>query len=256
MSNLIDDLSGKTILVAGASSGIGEACARYLAQNGARTVLVARRMEKLDEVRRSLDGSGHSVYAYDFSDLQGIEMLVRQVASEQGLLDGLVFSVGQSSSRPLKMIKPDYMIDLMRVNFLSFLELFRAITGKKAYSPDGFSVVAVSSVAALLGNQSKTAYAATKGALDASVRCLAKEFHGRKIRVNTVNPAWVDTSILQTHRDNARDSEDFADILKRQYLGIIEPEYIAKTVAFLLSSASRFMTGLSVPVDGGRTSSS
>ena len=255
MSNLIDDLNGKRILVAGASSGIGEACAKYLSENGAKTILVARRLEKLNELKSSLSGDGHSVYQYDFSDLDGIEAFVKQIVAEHGVLDGLVFSAGQSSERPLKMIKPEYMMNLMKVNFLSFLELFRVITSKKAYNPDYFSVVAISSVSALMGNQAKTAYSATKGALDASVRCLAKEFHSKNIRVNTINPAWVKTILFDNHQDSVGDSADAADILKRQYLGLIEPEDIAKTAAFLLSKASRFMTGLSVPVDGGRTTS-
>ena len=255
MSNLIDDLNGKHILIAGASSGIGEACAKYLADNGAKTILVARRIEKLNEVKSSLSGDGHSVYQYDFSDLDEIEGLVKKIVAEQGVLDGLVFSVGQSSERPLKMIKPEYMMNLMKVNFLSFLELFRVITSKKAFNTDGFSTVAISSLSALMGNQAKTAYAATKGALDASIRCLAKEFHKKNIRVNAINPAWVKTAILETHNENVGDSDDAADILKRQYLGLIDPEDIAKTTAFLLSNASRFMTGLSVPVDGGRTTS-
>ncbi len=255
MSNLIDDLNGKRILVAGASSGIGEACAKYLSENGAKTILLARRLEKLNEVKDSLSSEGHSVYQYDFSDLDGIESLVKQIVNEQGLLDGLVFSVGQSSERPLKMIKPEYMQNLMKVNFFSFLELFRIITSKKAYNPEHFSVVAVSSVSALLGNQTKTAYAATKGALDASIRCLAKEFHTKNIRINAINPAFVKTQIFERHNESVGESADATDILRRQYLGLIEPIDIAKTAAFLLSKASRFMTGLSVPVDAGRTSS-
>ncbi len=255
MSNLIDDLNGKHILVAGASSGIGEACAQFLSENGVKTILVARRLEKLNEVKASLSGDGHSVYQYDFSDLNGIEALIKQIVVEQGVLDGLVFSVGQSSSRPLKMIKPEYMLDLMKVNTLSFIELIRCCTGRKMYNPEGFSVVAISSVSALLGNQSKTAYAATKGAIDAAIRCMAKEFHEKNIRLNSINPGFVKTAIYDQFKDYSGDSADAADILKRQYLGLIEPEDIAKTSAFLLSNASRFMTGLSVPVDGGRTSS-
>ena len=255
MSNLIDDLKGKHILVAGASSGIGEACAKYLAENGAMLTLVARRLEKLNEVKNSLAGDGHSVYSYDFSELAGIEGLIKQITTEKGVLDGFIFSIGQNSERPLKMIKPDYMMNLMKVNFLSFLELFRIITSKKAYNLEYFSVVAISSISALLGNQAKTAYAATKGALDASIRCLAKEFHSKNIRVNAINPSYVKTQIFEKHSDSVADSADAQDILNRQYLGLINPEDIAKTAAFLLSRASRFMTGLSVPVDAGRITS-
>ena len=143
----------------------------------------------------------------------------------------------------------------MKVNALSFIELVRCCTSRARYNPEGFTIVAISSVSALLGNQSKTAYAATKGAIDAAIRCMAKEFHEKHIRINAINPGFVKTAIFDQFKDYSGDSADAADILKRQYLGLIEAEDVAKTAAFLLSDASRFMTGLSVPVDGGRTTS-
>ena len=118
-----------------------------------------------------------------------------------------------------------------------------------------FSVVAVSSLSSMQGNQAKTAYSATKGALDASIRCLAKEFAGRNMRFNTVNPDWVKTDIYDNHIANAGESEDFKEILNRQYMGMIEPLDIAKTIAFLLSNSSHYITGQNIPVDGGRLSS-
>lgn len=255
MNNMLSDLNGKTILVAGASSGIGAATAEYLADCGCKLILVARRLDKLNEVKEKLSGEGHSLYSYDFSDLTGIESLIKQIVEENGPLDGFVFSVGQPVTRPLKVLKPDFMIEAMKINFLSFIEIVRNCTGKKNANPDSFSVVAVSSLSSMQGNQAKTAYSATKGALDAAVRCLAKEFSTRNMRFNTVNPAWVKTDIYKNHIANAGESEDFKEILNRQYMGLIEPLDIAKTIAFLLSNSSHYITGQNIPVDGGRLSS-
>lgn len=255
MNNILSDLNGKTILVAGASSGIGAATTEYLATCGCKLVLVARRLEKLNEVKEKLSGVEHSVYSFDFSDLDSIEFLVNQIVNDNGQLDGMVFSVGQPVTRPLKVLKPDFMLNAMKINFLSFIELTRCCTNKKNANPDSFSVVAVSSLSSMQGNQAKTAYSATKGALDASIRCLAKEFAARNMRFNTVNPAWVKTDIFENHIANVGESEDFKEVLNRQYLGMIEPLDIAKTIAFLLSNSSHYITGQNIPVDGGRLSS-
>lgn len=255
MSDLIDDLKGKKILIAGASSGIGEACAKYLASCGAVVYISARREDELKRVLLELDGENHKYFVFDYSDTNKIEGFVKGIVAENGVLDGMVFSVGVASSRPLKTIKPEYMQQIMNVNFFSFLELARCFTMRNIYNPEKSSIVAISSISALFGNQSKTAYSASKAAIDASVRCIAKEFHSKNIRANVVNPGWVKTEIYANQIANVGDSADFQDILKRQYLGLIEPIDIAKAVAFLLSDASHFMTGLSVPIDGGRVSS-
>ncbi|MDE6244662.1 MAG: SDR family oxidoreductase [Treponemataceae bacterium] len=256
MSDLIDDLKGKKILIAGASSGIGEACAKYLAECGSKIILSARREKELNRVKDELAGNGHKVYPFDFSNTNDIEKFVKGIVAENGVLDGMVFSVGVASSRPLKTIRPDYIKDVMNINFFSFLELARCFTMRNIYNPEKSSIVAISSISALFGNQSKTAYSASKAAIDASVRCIAKEFHSKNIRANVVNPGWVKTEIYENQIANVGDSADFLDILKRQYQGLIEPIDVAKSVAFLLSDASHFMTGLSVPIDGGRVSSS
>ena len=256
MSDLINDLKGKKILIAGASSGIGEACAKYLASCGAIVYISARREDELKRVLSDMEGENHKYYVFDYAQTDKIEGFVKNIVAENGVLDGMVFSVGVTSTRPLKMIKPEYMQQIMNVNFFSFLELTRVCTLRNVFNTEKFSIVAVSSISALFGNQSKTAYAASKGAIDASVRRIAKEFHSKNIRINAVNPGLVRTAIYDTFVDNSGDSKDAEDILKRQYMGLIEPMDVAKTVAFLLSDSSKFMTGLSVTLDGGRVSSS
>lgn len=248
------DLTGKQILITGASSGMGAETARLCAKLGAKVVLVARNEEKLGTVLHELEGEGHRYYSFDLSNVEGIENFIKTMNAETGPLDGFVHSAGVTSTRPLKTLKPSALLAVMNINYFSFVEIIRCITKRNCFCK-GLSIIGLSSISAKVGNQSKTAYAGSKGALDASVRCLAKELAGKGIRVNTVNPALIKTDIYQQFLDNSGDSEDARDILRRQYLGLGEPIDVANMIAYLLSDAARFITGSSIDIDGGRLSS-
>ena len=248
------NLTDKRILVTGASSGIGRETSILLSKLGAHVIMIARRLPQLEETFTNLEGTDHKYYSYDLSDTNGIDEYIQKVISENGKLDGFVHSAGVGSSRPLKMLKPDYVDEVMRINFYSFIEIVRCIT-KKGNFNEGMSIVGVSSVASLQGNQSKTVYCASKAAMDAAVRCMAKELSSKKIRVNTVMPSLIKTPIFDTFLDQGLDSEDAKNVMARQYLGVGETIDVANTIAFLLSNASKFVTGTSIAVDGGRLSS-
>jgi NAD(P)-dependent dehydrogenase (short-subunit alcohol dehydrogenase family) len=115
--------------------------------------------------------------------------------------------------------------------------------------------VGISSAASMQGNKSEVAYCASKGALDAAVRAMAKELAPKKIRVNTINPAYIKTELVDGIISMVGNNSSFESRLERQYLGVIEPENVANLVAFILSQASAFITGSSVAIDGGRLSS-
>ena len=248
------NLTDKRILVTGASSGIGRETSILLSKLGAHVIMIARRLPQLEETFTNLEGTDHKYYSYDLSDTNGIDEYIQKVISENGKLDGFVHSAGVDSSRPLKMLKPDYVDEVMRINFYSFIEIVRCIT-KKGNFNEGMSIVGVSSIASLQGNQSKTVYCASKAAMDAAVRCMAKELSSKKIRVNTVMPSLIKTPIFDTFLDQGLGSEDSKNVMARQYLGVGETIDVANTIAFLLSNASKFVTGTSIAVDGGRLSS-
>lgn len=246
------DFTGKRILVTGASSGIGAAVSKVLCSAGAEVILVARNAEKLASAAESLNGSPY--YSMDLADVPGIADQIDAIVKERGPLDGFVHSAGIGTVRPIKMCTYDYMKQMMDVNFFSFVEIVRTITKKKNFR-EGMSIVGISSVASLEGNQSKTGYCASKAAMDGAIRCLAKELAPKKIRVNSVMPGITRTAIFDQIMDNGGDSEDLKGILQRQYLGVCEPENVAATVAFLLSEEANFITGSSIAVDSGRLSS-
>lgn len=253
MYNLVD-LKGKQVLVTGASSGIGKEIAVLLDRLEAKTILVARRDENLQQIVAELQNTESCYYAADLSELDTIEGLIKQIVAEHGPLDGFVHSAGISSSRPLKMIKPAVLDQVMKINFYSFVELCRCITVRKRFSETGCNIVGISSTASILGNSSKTAYCASKAAMDAAVRCMAKELANKHIRVNTVAPAFIETDIYSSFLEKGEGSEDVEITMARQYLGLGQPLDVANTVAFLLSEASRFITGATIGVDGGKLS--
>lgn len=253
MVNLID-LLDKRILVTGASSGIGKETALLISRFGAKVIMVARREEKLEQNLSKLDGEGHSYYSYDLKDIDSIEALIKEIISENGKIDGFVHSAGIGSTRPLKMLKPRFIREVMEINFYSFVEIVRCISKKSNYNK-GMSIIGISSVASLQGNQSKTAYCASKAAMDAAVRCMAKELAPKGIRVNTVMPALINTDIYKNFLEKGAEAEDARNVIARQYLGIGDPVDVANTVIFLLDKSSKFITGTSIAIDGGRLTS-
>lgn len=246
----IIDLSGKKILVTGASSGIGRATAILLSQIGAQVILVARSEERLQEtISQMAEGARHAYYSIDLTDLEGIEALVRDGVKMDGKkFDGLVHCAGVSSAVPLKLLDYGKQDQEMRVNYYAFIELVRQIT-KKKYCEAPFSIVGISSVASHRGGRCQTVYSATKAAMDAAVITLSKEVADRGIRINSIRPGMIRTEMVQGGADQkGLDVDELEDL---QVLGLGKPEDIANMAAFLLSSASRFITGQSISVDGG-----
>lgn len=253
MINFID-LSNKTIVVTGASSGIGKETAILLSKLGARLILVARRGELLEETIKNMDGSGHTFYAFDLSQTDEIGNLAKRIINENGAIDGLAYVAGTGKSVPISLFSPEKIEAVFRLNYFGFIELVRQLTKKGRFNP-GMRIVGVSSIASVCGDPAHTAYSGSKAALDGSVRCLAKELAGKSIAINTVAPAMTETAMFAGFSKNyGEGSESQKYLLQRQYLGIAKPVDIANAIAFLISPAARFITGTTLFVDGGYTS--
>ena len=237
MQNLTD-FTGKKFIIVGASSGIGRQTAITLASLGAQLILIARREEQLRDTVAVLEGSGHGFFAADISKLDEIE-------------DGLVYCAGTNTTLPLLQLKPEKMKATFDVNFFAFVETVRQVTRRGRFN-EGMRIVAVSSNAAIRGDKAHTAYSASKAAMNAAIRCLAKELADKGICINAVSPAVVNTEIYKQYTENSGGiSESEKTLLERQYLGLIEPGDVANTIAFLLSPGARIITGITMPVDGG-----
>lgn len=254
MDNFLQ-LAGKRIIVAGASSGIGLNTAFLLNKYGAKVILVARSIDKLKEAVENMQGDSNAYYAADLSNISNIEYLVKKIIQEQGKIDGLVYAAGISMSIPLQLFKPEKLHELFRINYYGFVECVRQVCKNGRYN-GGMRIVGVSSIASIKGDSAHLGYSASKAAMDASVRCIAKEVASKGICINTVAPAMTATNLYYKFLEKyGEESNSNKAILERQYLGIAEPIDIANAIVFLISPASRFITGITLPVDGGLTTS-
>ena len=240
------DLIGKRILVTGASSGIGRACAVCAAELGASVVMTGRRADALRETLSMCAGSRHQIVAGDISSPD----FVRGMAESAGKIDGLVHAAGIAPMCPVGMLGKDAVNLVMGVNYYSFLELMTYYS-KKKYRGERLSIVAVSSVSYAAGWAGGAAYCGSKGALSASIRALAMELAPKGIRVNAVCPSNIKTPLYDAGASDMNDEGALKELLKKQPLGLGEPEQVAWPVCFLLSDAASFITGVNLPVDGG-----
>ncbi len=245
------NLNGKTILITGASDGIGKATALLASQLGAKVVMIARSEDKLRTVMNMLEGEDHTWYSYDLKKIDGIEPLIKKLVNENGAFDGFVHSAGISSMRPLKMTNYEFLHDMMLINFYSFIEITRCISKKGNYKKN-MSIVAMSSSASVKGDKSKTAYCASKSAIDGAIRAMAKELGDKKIRINSIVAGFIKTYMFERFKEKTGKDEN--DVQFDKYcLGIGEPFDVANAIAFLLSDSSRIITGTGLVVDSGAT---
>lgn len=244
------DLTGKKILISGATGGIGKATASRISQLGGQVVIMDVFRDRMKEVLLNLEGDGHTGYYVNLLDTDSIEGVIQQIYEENGTLDGFVHCAGIAPMRPFKMTKYEDILPTMQINFFSFVEIVRCVMQKKRFS-DGGSIVAMSSIGSIHGKPTKTAYSASKAAIDAAIRCMVCDLKMRKIRINSVMPSWVNTEMYQSFLRDYPDSRDIREIEERQYMGVSEPEEVANTIAFLLSDATKTITGTSIVMDGG-----
>lgn len=245
------DLTGRKILLTGASSGIGRVTATLLSQLGARLVLAGRNQARLQETEALLEGEGHRSVVFDLNATDEIPRWLKQVTSESGPLNGLVHCAGVLTIRPLRFTSTEVMEEMMRVNYGAAYGLSKGFMQRGCHVRGG-SIVLLSSVAAHLARPAMTAYSASKGAITALTRALAVEVARDGIRVNCVAPGAVMAGMMdEVH--SALLPEQMAALADRHPLGLGQPLDVAHAIAFLLADTGRWITGATLMVDGGYT---
>jgi|GEM_PF-56107 NAD(P)-dependent dehydrogenase (short-subunit alcohol dehydrogenase family) len=246
------NLSGKLVLVTGASSGIGREVAIVLSRMGARLILSGRRFTALEETRAATENSeSHLSSPFDLTDLDGIPHWVEEsVGKANCFLDGAVHCAGIGGHVPLRAVSRRNIESVMATNVHASIMLLRGVTAKSVARTPGMSVVLISSAAALVASPSLSSYTASKAALHALARSASKELAGKKVRINCIAPSYVRTPMF----DKASETiEDFKSIEEQQFLGIIDPEEVGVMAGYLLSNAARSITGSQFVIDGGFT---
>ena len=244
-------LSGKKIIVTGASSGIGRQCAIDFSRMGATVILLARNEERLKETFSYLYGSDHQIIVADLTVFDAIPSVVEGIVGKIGKIDGLVNCAGISITLPLKLMTTTKLDDFFRTNVYSAVELSKEVSKKKNMN-EGGSIVFLSSVMGVVGESGKSLYSMTKGALLSAARSLACEFAKRRIRFNCVSPGAILTPINE-HLPHMTDPEKRQLLEEKHLLGLGSPEDVAYACVYLLSDASKWVTGQNLIVDGGYT---
>jgi len=240
-------LKGKTILVTGASSGIGRETAIQCSRMGARVIITARNEDRLGETLSQLEGEGHGKVIAELTRQEELEKLVDTIDT----INGVVLCAGKGMTSPFPFSTRDKYDSVFDVNFFAPVELLRLLVKKKKLEKES-SVVFVSSIGGIksfqLGNG---VYGASKAALNSTMKFCAKELAVKKIRVNAVNPGMVNTQLIQ---GGAISEEQLKVDMERYPLKRYgEPQDIAYGIIYLLSDASSGVTGHSLVIDGGVT---
>lgn len=237
-------LEGKTVLITGASSGIGRITAIECSKFGAKVVITGRNTERLQETFDLLEGNGHMQITADLTDSESLGLLV----AEMPQLDGLVNNAGVAQTKLISFLKRTDLESIFEVNTYSPALLTKLLIKNKKINKSG-SIVFTSSVAAMSSDIGNAVYGMSKSAIQAFSRYCALEFAAKQIRVNSVHPGAVETNMI---RDGVLSEEDRQKDVLRYPLGRYgKPEDIAWAIIYLLSDASSWVTGTQLVIDGG-----
>lgn len=238
-------LEGKTILVTGASSGIGRAIAVECSKMGAKVIATARSEARLQETLSLMDGEGHLAVCADLSSEESIMSLVEQIPQ----LNGIVHNAGMAHRSPCKMVKKEQLEQVMQTNFEGPVLLQKYLMKKKKVEKEA-SIVFIASRAPFAPASGNAIYAASKGAMLGYAKCLGLEVAPQKIRVNSICPAMIWTDLVA--KDAEQTGEDYQTVQERYPLKRFgKPEDVAYLAVYLLSDASQWMTGSQLDITGG-----
>ena len=240
-------LKGKTVLITGASSGIGRATAITCSKMGAKVIITGRNQERLEETKALIKGEDVQLISCDLSFTEELNELIEFIPK----LDGIVLAAGIVEMYPIQFVTQKRLQKIFQTNFFSPIELLRLVVKRKKYIK-GLSVVIIDSIAGnediVVGN---SIYGSSKAALKSFMKFFSLEMIGKGIRMNSISPGLILTP-MQTHGVVTEQDLDKA-IEKVPMKRWGTPEDISPAIVFLLSDASSYMTASDIKIDGGYT---
>jgi NAD(P)-dependent dehydrogenase (short-subunit alcohol dehydrogenase family) len=238
-------LEGKTILITGASSGIGKQTAIQCSEMGANVIITGRNIDRLNQTYTELHGNANKLVVADLTeDYSKIVDILQN-------LDGIVHAAGIVNTLPFQFITSDVLNSIFQTNFFAPVMLTQQIVKRKLLNKNS-SIVFVSSLAGIIASKGNGAYSASKSALNGMAKVMALELATKNIRVNTILPGMVKTEMMNTFLKTIT-TEQLAEDQKKYPLGYGSPEDVANAAIYLLSAASKWITGTSIILDGGFT---
>lgn len=238
-------LVGKTILVTGASSGIGQTTAVECSKMGANCIITARNEERCRETLSQMKGEKHLIILADLTDAEQLATLVDSCPE----LDGVVCNAGVMKLTLTQFITEEELTRIQKINLNAPILLIRSLLKKKKIKKGGSIVFTASAAGVYRVSPGNGIYATTKCGIDAFMRTVAIEFGSKGIRCNSVNPGLVETALIGSFTEEQKEKERMNYPLRR----FAQPEDIAYGIAYLLSDASSFVTGTALKIDGGMT---
>jgi NAD(P)-dependent dehydrogenase (short-subunit alcohol dehydrogenase family) len=247
----MNDFNQQAVLLTGASSGIGEACAIRLARSGAKLILTGRCVDSLEQTASKIGDAVVEIAPCDLQNVNGIDSWFKSLRERVGYIDHFVHCAGVQVSKPIKSFSLQHFDQIMHTNLASAMAISKGLRFKRDKSKQG-AIVFVSSIAGFIGQPANVAYGASKAGLMSLTRGLAVEFLRDNIRVNCVAPALVDTPMTRKTQQEMT-SEQYQKLIDRHPMGVGKPSDVASAVSFLLSEESRWINGVTLPVDGGHS---
>ncbi len=240
-------LEGKKILITGASNGIGKATAELASSLGAQLVLTGRNETRLNQVLNNIKANEHIAIKADLTDNKELENLVNSI----DFLDGIVHSAGIVKPLPIQFLKREKIEEVAGINFYVPVELNRILFKQKKINKAA-SLVFISSISSHHPFKGGAVYTSFKAALETYSKSVAIEMAHKGIRSNCIKAGLVETNIMEVTANAA--SRESLEAHRKQYpLGFGEPVDVANAVVFLLSDASKWITGTDIILDGGLT---
>lgn len=236
-------ISGKRILITGASAGIGRATAIECAKCGAELIITARNEDRLKGTYNLLEGDNHKMITADLNQKDNLLSIAESIDK----IDGLVLSAGINDKSLIKFLNNEHENIMLKTNFLAPVHLIQILLKKKKINKEA-SIVLLSSIASFFPSIANAMYASSKAALSQFAKVLALELMPQRIRVNCIEPSFVETDMVKK-----KEIVDTINAVRAAspFGRLISPEEVAHAVIYFLSDATKLVTGSSLVMDGG-----